>query len=226
MTPELQGRVINRLVETGAANKSWALGILAALEGGAALDRYLDDTAKVPAAASLSQATTPSSVLPEPPGVYVSSITVEGFRGVGKGVTLSLPPGPGLILIVGRNGSGKSSFAEGLELLLTGRNLRWEKPRAKVWQEGWRNLHHAGQPSLKADLLVEGKGSLAASRVWASNDIGKSQASLITKGQPARPLDSVGWSDALITFRPFLSYNELGSLLEEGPSCWCDERVA
>jgi len=30
-------------------------------------------------------------------------------------------------------------FAEGLELLLTGRNFRWEKPRAKVWQEGWRN---------------------------------------------------------------------------------------
>ena len=72
----------------------------------------------------------------------MSSITVEGFRGVGKVVTLSIPPGPGLVLIVGRNGSGKSSFAEGLELLLTGRNFRWEKPRAKVWQEGWRNLHH------------------------------------------------------------------------------------
>ena len=123
-----------------------------------------------------------------------------------------------MILIVGRNGSGKSSFAEGLELLLTGRNLRWEKPRAKAWQEGWRNLHHVGQVSLKADLLVEGRGRLAASRVWTSNDIGSSQASVITKGQPARPVDSVGWSDALVTFRPFLSYNELASLLEEGPS--------
>jgi ABC-type lipoprotein export system ATPase subunit len=217
MTPELQGHVINRLVETGAANQSWALAILAALDGAAALDAYLDDTAKVTAPA-LPMATPPSSTPPEPPGVYVSAITVEGFRGIGKSVTLSLPPGPGLILIVGRNGSGKSSFAEGLELLLTGRNLRWEKPRAKVWQDGWRNLHHAGQVTLKADLLVEGKGRLAASRVWTSNDIGNSQTTVIAKGQSARPLDSVGWSDALITFRPFLSYNELGSLLEEGPS--------
>lgn len=43
------------------------------------------------------------------------------------------------VLIVGRSGSGKSSFAEGLEYLLTGRNYRWEK-RPKVWLEGWRNL--------------------------------------------------------------------------------------
>ena len=84
MTPELQGRVINRLVETEAANQSWALAILAALEGAAALDAYLSDTATVPLPASLSQATAPAKALPEPPGVYVSSMTVEGFRGVGK----------------------------------------------------------------------------------------------------------------------------------------------
>lgn len=27
-----------------------------------------------------------------------------------------------------------------------------------------------------------------------------------------------GWNDALETYRPFLSYNELGSMLDEGPS--------
>ena len=150
--------------------------------------------------------------------MYVSSITVEGFRGVGKAVTLSIPAGPGLVLIVGRNGSGKSSFAEGLELLLTGRNFRWEKPRAKVWQEGWRNLHHHDRVALKADLLVEGEGPLTATRVWKSEDLAESEASVVQKGQAARALDSIGWSDALATFRPFLSYNELGLLLEEGPS--------
>src|SRR5437867_2635304 len=136
MTPELQERVINRLVQTGAAEKPWALAILAALEGAADLDAYLDNTKKVtmPQPPAGSAATIRR---PEPPGVYVSSIRVEGFRGVGQAVTLSIPPGPGLTLIVGRNGSGKSSFAEGLELLLTGRNFRWEKPRSKVWQEGW-----------------------------------------------------------------------------------------
>jgi hypothetical protein len=38
MTSELQERVINRLVATGAADKPWALAILAALEGAADLD--------------------------------------------------------------------------------------------------------------------------------------------------------------------------------------------
>jgi ABC-type lipoprotein export system ATPase subunit len=217
MTPELQDRVVNRLVDTGAANKPWALAILAALEGAADLDAYLDNTRKV-TMPQLSERGAPGSNSPEPPGVYVSSINVEGFRGVGKGVTLSIPPGPGLVLIVGRNGSGKSSFAEGLELLLTGRNFRWEKPRAKVWQEGWRNLHHHDRVSLTADLLVEGEGTLTASRVWKSDDILKNDASVVRQGQPARPLDSIGWNESLATFRPFLSYNELGSLLEEGPS--------
>ena len=217
MTPELQDRVINRLIDTGAADKPWALALLAALEGAAELNAYLDNTLKM-TMPQLSERATSGGVRPEPPGVYVSSITVEGFRGVGKVVTLSIPPGPGLVLIVGRNGSGKSSFAEGLELLLTGRNFRWEKPRAKVWQEGWRNLHHHDRVSLKADLLVEGEGPLAAARVWKSDDIANSEASVVRKGQPARHLDSIGWNDALVTFRPFLSYNELGSLLEEGPS--------
>lgn len=55
---------------------------------------------------------------------YVGSISIEGFRGIGPAATLTLRPGPGLTLVVGRNGSGKSSFAEGLAYLLTGRNYR------------------------------------------------------------------------------------------------------
>jgi recombinational DNA repair ATPase RecF len=216
MSSELQERVITRLVETGADDKPFALAILAALEGAADLEAYLDDTAKV-TIPELPKESAEATSRPEPPGVYVSSITVEAFRGVGDAVTLSLPPGPGLIVVVGRNGSGKSSFAEGLELLLTGRNFRWEK-RAKVWQEGWRNLHKQGQVSLKANLLVEGKGPLVASRFWTANDITASEATVVQKGQPSRSLDSVGWKDSLSAFRPFLSYNELGSLLEEGPS--------
>jgi hypothetical protein len=35
---------------------------------------------------------------------------------------------------------------------------------------------------------------------------------------PSTALDALGWQDALETYRPFLSYNELGSMLDEGPS--------
>jgi hypothetical protein len=69
-------------------------------------------------------------------------LTAQGFRGIGPPATLDLTPGPGLTLVVGRNGSGKSSFAEGLELPLTGDTYRWSQ-RSKVWRDGWRNLPSA-----------------------------------------------------------------------------------
>jgi hypothetical protein len=39
--------------------------------------------------------------------------------------TVYLTPGPRLAVVTGRNGSGKSSFAEAAELALTGENERW-----------------------------------------------------------------------------------------------------
>ncbi len=78
---------------------------------------------------------------------------MAGFRGIGPATTLPLQPGPGLTLVVGRNGYGKSSFAEGV--LLTGTSLRWEG-RTKAWKLGWRNLHQAQTASVSADLLVAG----------------------------------------------------------------------
>jgi hypothetical protein len=94
----------------------------------------------------LSDTTLRDLVLARP---FLRRITAQGFRGIGPKATLDLTPGPGLTLVVGRNGSGKSSFAEGLELLLTGDTYRWSQ-RSKVWRDGWRNLHHP-----KAALAAE-----------------------------------------------------------------------
>ena len=42
----------------------------------------------------------------KPVRAYIDSIEAEGFRGIGPRTKLSLTPGPGLTLVVGRNGSG------------------------------------------------------------------------------------------------------------------------
>ena len=217
MTCPLTDHILRRLSSTGADQHPWSLLVLAALDGDAALATYLAGTSTPPKPAALAVPSAPGAAI-EPPGAFVGAITVEGFRGVGPATTLPLHPGPGLTLVVGRNGSGKSSFAEGLELLLTGENLRW-KGRSKAWGLGWRNLHQADATAIAADLLVEGRGPLSVHRAWpAGAEVTAGAPVVKVKGKSEAPLASLGWTQALTTFRPFLSYNELGSMLDDGPS--------
>lgn len=44
--------------------------------------------------------------------VFLESISVSGFRGIGRTARLPLNAKPGVLLVAGRNGSGKSGFAE------------------------------------------------------------------------------------------------------------------
>ncbi|HET7726542.1 MAG TPA: AAA family ATPase [Candidatus Limnocylindrales bacterium] len=161
-------------------------------------------------------------------GATLTAIIVEGFRGIGPQRTLELKPGPGLTLIVGRNGSGKSSFAEGLEILLTGSNWRWAK-RSKVWRDGWRNLHQPTGTCVQAQLLVEGEpGPVVLARSWA--DGAALEGSTLDVRLPSNPkqrasLAALGWTDALETYRPILSYNELGSTFDQ-PSEFHDRLLA
>jgi energy-coupling factor transporter ATP-binding protein EcfA2 len=131
---------------------------------------------------------------------------------------LELTPGPGLTLVIGRNGSGKSSFAEALEVLFTEDNQRWAK-RSAVWREGWRNLHHA-DASIDATLAVEGHaGPTTVTRSWLPHaDLTESLVEVRPQAGPATDLTFLGWKDAMATYRPFLSYNELGSMFDEGPT--------
>lgn len=74
--------------------------------------------------------------------VLLTSLSVEGFRGIGRKVSVSLHPGVGLMVITGRNGSGKSSLAESIELLPTGDNARWADRKNKT--DLGRGLREAG----------------------------------------------------------------------------------
>ncbi len=148
------------------------------------------------------------------------SITVSGFRGIGAAATLELEPGPRLTLVVGRNGSGKSSFAEGLEVLLTGGLRRWQEAAAVAWRAGWRNLHAAGEVRLSADLLLEDAGQATVQRVWdTGTGLADSRADLQVIGEKRAGLSRLGWDDPLITYRPFLSHSELRRFCAAHRSC-------
>src|SRR6266545_1217261 len=179
-------------------------------------------------AAALAGEAIPSASRRRPQAVdrrhpaLLQSIRVEGFRGVGPAATLEISLGPGLTLVVGRNGSGKSSFAEALELLLTGNNSRWST-RSAIWKEGWRNLHHANA-RIDAEFVLEGsKGKTLISRSWAPGAKLEEADTLVTvSGSKASTIDDLGWVAAVEMYRPFLSYSELGSMLDAGPSALYD----
>jgi AAA domain len=203
MDDVLLGLVLERL-DRDPLPESAADLLLAACEGDDPLADALGGT-------PVGRPSTPTSpgVVGEPAGAYLTSITVAGFRGIGPAATLPVAPGPGLTLVLGRNGSGKSSFAEGLEVLLTGGLRQWDD-RTAVWQEGWRNLHHSGDPAIRAELLLEGKGSATVERHWApESSLNAGQATVQVAGERRVGVDALGWKGDLVAFRPFLSHAEL-----------------
>jgi hypothetical protein len=198
------------------------LAVLAALEDPDVLPEALGGTASPQLADSLTSADEPPE---EPVGAYLESITVSGFRGIGPKVTVALQPGPGLIVIAGRNGSGKSTAAEALELALTGVNSRW-KDKPVVWSQNWRNLH-AGEPAqIRVGIAEEGEGVTTIGVDWpAGADVPGSRMErwVQRQGQKREPVNVLGWDTALTMYRPLLSYDELSGILEGKPSDFYDQ---
>jgi energy-coupling factor transporter ATP-binding protein EcfA2 len=144
--------------------------------------------------------------------VYLRSVTIEGFRGIGKAATLDLSARPGLTVVVGRNGSGKSSFAEGLELLLTGQTKRWES-KTKGWTSAWQSLHHDQPTRLRAELVVAAQQQpVVLEQTWAR---GVAHTDTADRATVAALLVKHGWDRALESFRPFLAYAELASMFDK-----------
>lgn len=158
---------------------------------------------------------TPSDTVPR---FFLRSVTVEGFRGIGAEATLHVQPGPGLTLIVGRNGSGKSSFAEAAELAVTGASRRWSHNTAA--RTGWRNIHTTGTSRVAVGLAADGHaGTTTLAREWPPGAALEDAAAYVQEpGARRQPGGPAGWAEPLELYRPFLSYSELGALVDGKPS--------
>ena len=202
MDDVLLGIVLRRLEEFSLPEQATDL-LLAALDGDESLSAQLGGQAQ-PRSKAPDITTAPA-----PAGAYLQSLTVGGFRGIGPPATLKVTPRPGLTLVVGRNGSGKSSFAEALEVLLTGNLRRWEDLSA-VWKQGWRSMHCPDQARITAEFLIEGVGPAKVQRIWpAGADFAGSSVTVQVTGEKQAGIERLGWTAALTDYRPFLSHSEL-----------------
>ncbi|SBW20864.1 hypothetical protein FDG2_1828 [Candidatus Protofrankia californiensis] len=150
--------------------------------------------------------------------IYLESVAVSGFRGIGPRAFLNLTPYPGVNLVVGRNGSGKSSLAEGIETAFTGTNARWRRQDA-ARRGNWRNLHDGARPQIEVKLAIKGDpGRATLTRTWKGDDFDDSEAELRRPGHGRIPADQADWRQALTDYRPFLSYVDLDHMISGRPA--------
>ncbi|MFE3759463.1 AAA family ATPase [Nocardia tengchongensis] len=190
--------------------------VLAAFEGDGALDDYLGGGTPVRLAEELPAGRTPSDAR----GTFLTSVEVEGFRGIGPATTLNLRPEPGLTIVAGRNGSGKSSISEALELTLTGSTVRWSTKKSTQWRDQWRNLHHP-TARIAVSMVEEDNDPVVVRLDWSDDETDVNQHTTRTQrrgGKQRIGRDDLGWDAPLQRFRPILSYDELGAMLNGTPS--------
>lgn len=220
----LKDTVLARADEDPSLSEQARLVVLAALESPEDLADALGG-----AGADSQAVEEPTALDPTPPvGAYLASVTVQGFRGIGPKVTVPLQPGPGLTVIAGRNGSGKSTLAEAIEIALTGRNSRWDNKKGKgaVWSQTWRNLHVGDPAEIRIAIAEEGAGVTTIGVDWPSGDdvdVDDKKTWIQRSGQKREAPEVLGWDTALEMYRPLLSYEELGHILEGTPSHFFDQ---
>ena len=129
--------------------------------------------------------------------LWLGRLQVEGFRGVGRG-DLAFEVGPGLTLVTGRSGAGKSSLVEALDLAIAG-GRRIRSRRAGAARGEWRNVG-APVPSVRVTLAVEGAGADVALHAAWPDGAAIEEVRCTVDGAPADQLAEAGRR-----FRPILA---------------------
>jgi hypothetical protein len=190
LSDDLVTAVLHRASIDESLSEGSQLLVLAALEGGDVLGDALESPRPALAVTASGRDSAGSPVR-----AFLSSVTVEGFRGIGPASKLTLTPAPGLVVVAGRNGCGKSSFAEALEMTLTRGSYRWRQ-RTAVWHQAWRNVHHQSPVSITVTLAEEGHGPTVVGAQWeAGAPLEGGAAWTQRRGAKREPgLDVLGWA--------------------------------
>ncbi len=105
-------------------------------------------------------------------------------------------------------------------MALTGTTYRWREKKSAQWQEKWRNIHKPFPASIRVQLAEEGSGPTIIGVDWSDDANLMAFTPWVQREKQKREpgVDSLGWSGPVETFRPMLSYDELGGMFDAGPS--------
>ncbi len=89
-----------------------------------------------------------------------------------------------------------------------------------MWRKGWRNLHSSSKAFVGVDLVTAGApGVTRIARRWAdSEELDGGQWTRQLSGAEREDFDGAAWREDIVTYRPFLSYSELGALIDGRPT--------
>ncbi|WP_038871939.1 AAA family ATPase [Vibrio jasicida] len=106
--------------------------------------------------------------------LYLQKLRLSGFRAYTRSEEITFPDGPGLTVIVGPNGLGKSTLFDGVEWALTGELKKIESIKANSTEKGLSiganpevELCFSDDSSLRRKRY--GSGESCASEVWLQN---------------------------------------------------------
>lgn len=205
----VQDDLLHRLSASGKDGEPFALLVAFACDGEDALaEAVTGSSGRTP---RTTIPATPAGPRAEVPRAYLKNIKVRAFRGIGPERALVIPEGRGLTIVSGRNGCGKSSFAEAVELLFTDQCSRFT---AAIAAEGWRNHHVDETPFIAADAVIERSGVVTFSRRWGKEATLKDGETVVKDGKGTTPLADTPWLRASRDYRPFLAYSQLGEMLD------------